>query len=411
MYNYVYISFQQRSFYMTKKQHTAWVLTVLISALYIFLGNKIAGRNYVMRDDLANGVAEKMKVVEIVDSNYEQTLFGDDAEMRGEEIILFEGQFVKGYKKGETVLAIQRVDDMYAVDMRPVKAGDMILVYDNPDPEIDIDYMFAEFHRVTVLWVLMAIFALLLLLFGRNKGVNTLVSLVFTLGAIFLVFIPAVLANGNIYLWAIITCIYIIFMTLLIVSGWTRKSLAAIIGCLSGVTVSGVLVLFCDLFLHMTGLVNEDSMYLMMLNTEDPVDIKAIIFAAIILGAVGAIMDVAMSLSSSLAELKEQAPDMTGSGVVRSGFVIGRDIMGTMSNTLILAYIGSSLSTTLLLVAYNSNVMLLFNTEMIVVELLQAVAGSFGILLTIPLTSIICGVLYDDNGKKDKMTYKSEKHS
>ena len=112
---------------MTKKQHTAWVLTVLISALYIFLGNKIAGRNYVMRDDLANGVAEKMKVVEIVDSNYEQTLFGDDAEMRGEEIILFEGQFVKGYKKGETVLAIQRVDDMYAVDMRPVKAGERSL--------------------------------------------------------------------------------------------------------------------------------------------------------------------------------------------------------------------------------------------------------------------------------------------
>ena len=70
-------------------------------------------------------------------------------------------------------------------------------------------------------------------------------------------------------------------------------------------------------------------------------------------------------------------------------------------NTLILAYIGSSLSTTLLLVAYNSQTVLLFNTEMIVMELLNAVAGSFGILLTIPLTSVVCGVLYDKKQKSE----------
>ena len=115
-------------------------------------------------------------------------------------------------------------------------------------------------------------------------------------------------------------------------------------------------------------------------------------------------MDVSMSPSSSLAELKEQAGGMTSTQLTRSGMVIGRDIMGTMANTLILAYIGSSLSVTLLLAAYNSSSpLLLFNTEMILVELLQAVAGSLGILLTIPLTSIICGILYradDEDGKK-----------
>ena len=382
---------------MGKKQKIAWVLTVLLSALYIFLGNRAANRNYIMRDDLSNGVPEKMKVVKIIDAEYEYTLYGDNTEAHGEDIILFEGEFLKGYKKGTRALAVQRVDDFYAVEMRPVEVGSKIVVYANPDPDIDVKYMFAEFHRVTILWVLIAVFCVLLLLFGRGKGVNTLVSLVFTIGAIFLVFIPGVLANGNIYMWAISTCAYIILMTLLIVCGFTRKSLAAIIGCASGVFVSGVMVIFCDKFLHLTGLVNEDSMYLMMLNTENPVDIKAIIFAAIILGAVGAIMDVSMSLSSSLAELKEQAPDLNGRKLVQSGFVIGRDIMGTMANTLILAYIGSSLSTTLLLVAYNSSTLLLFNTEMIVVELLQALAGSFGILLTLPLTSIICGVLYSDN--------------
>ena len=385
---------------MGKKQKIAWVLTVLLSALYIFLGNRAANRNYIMRDDLSNGVPEKMKVVRIIDAEYEYTLYGENTEAHGEDIILFEGEFLKGYKKGTRALAVQRVDEFYAVEMRPVEVGSKIVVYANPDPEIDVKYMFAEFHRVTILWVLIAVFCVLLLLFGCGKGVNTLVSLVFTIGAIFLVFIPGVLANGNIYMWAISTCAYIILMTLLIVCGFTRKSLAAIIGCASGVFVSGVMVLFCDKFLHLTGLVNEDSMYLMMLNTENPVDIKAIIFAAIILGAVGAIMDVSMSLSSSLSEMKEQVGNMTAAQITKSGMVVGRDIMGTMANTLILAYIGSSLSVTLLLAAYNSSTpLLLFNSEMILVELLQAVAGSLGILLTIPLTSIVCGILYRNEEK------------
>ena len=381
---------------MTKKQKLAWVLTVLLSALYIFIGNKVANQNYIMRDTLANGIPEKMKVVQIIDAEYELALYGEDAEAHGEDIILFEGEFLEGYKKGSTALAVQRVDELYAVEMRPVEVGNTIVVYSNPDPDIDVKYMFAEFHRVTVLWVLIAVFALLLLVFGRGKGVNTLISLIYTIGAIFLVFIPGVLSNGNIYMWAISTCAYIILMTLLIVCGYTRKSLAAIIGCASGTAVSGILVIFCDQFLHLTGLVSEDSMYLMMLNTDNPVDIKAIIFASIVLGAVGAVMDVAMDISSALAEIKSQIPDISRKQLIKSGFAIGRDVMGTMSNTLILAYIGSSLATTLLLVAYNSSTLLLFNTEMIIVELLQAIAGSFGILLSIPLTSFVCGVLYAD---------------
>ena len=379
---------------MSKKQKILYVVTILVSALYILIGNYIANKNYIMRDKLEYGVPEKMKVLEILDPTYEQTLFGQDAETRGENIILFAGQILSGYRKGSVVTAVQRVDKMYAIELRPVEEGQTIIVYNNPDPDVDAEFMFAEFHRSTILWVLAAIFCIILVLFGRSKGLNTLISLVFTIGSIFWVYIPAILANGNIYFWSIITCAYIIFMTLFIVIGYTKKSLASIIGCFVGVTISGSLVLFADKFLHMTGLVNEDSMYLLMLNIDEPVDIKAIIFGAIIIGAVGAIMDVSMSISASLAELKEQAPNLNSKQLISSGFVIGRDILGTMANTLILAYIGSSLSVTLLLFAYNSSTLLLFNTEMIVVELLQAIAGSFGILLTIPLTSIICGFLY-----------------
>lgn len=389
------------------RQKIIYVLTVILCVLLLVAGRKFATANPSVENVGTVQVSEKVKVVKVLDPEYEKTAFPDDWEMRGESIVLFEGEFMEGYKKGETETMIQRVDNLYAVEMRPVSAGDKIAVYRNPDSQINVGYMFAEYNRVTILWWLVAAFMFLLLLFGRGKGVSTILSLGLTIGAIFLVFVPAVLSYRNIYIWSLMTCVYIIFMTLLIVNGYTKKSLAAIIGCLGGVVVTGSLVKFCDLFLHTTGLVDEDALYLMMLNPENPLDIKAVVFAAIIIGAVGAVMDVAMDIASALAELKSQVGDISRTQIIKSGFTIGRDIIGTMSNTLILAYIGSCLSCTLLMVAGNPSLLLLFNTEMIVVELLQTIAGSFGMLLTIPLTSVVCGVLYGGNGEdENRITYK-----
>ena len=127
---------------------------------------------------------------------------------------------------------------------------------------------------------------------------------------------------------------------------------------------------------------------------DNPLDLKALIFAAIIIGAVGAIMDVSISIAASLAELKEKLPEISMLELWKSGMTISKDIMGTMANTLILAYMGSCLTSVQLMVAYNSSLLDLFNREMIIVEMLQALVGSMGILLALPLTSLICAALY-----------------
>jgi uncharacterized membrane protein len=144
----------------------------------------------------------------------------------------------------------------------------------------------------------------------------------------------------------------------------------------------------------MTGLIEEESIYLVQLYPDNPINLKAIIFAMIIVGAVGAVMDVSMSISSSLYELRIQSPEISSKELMKSGFTIGRDMMGTMANTLVLAYIGSSLTSVLLLVAYNASIHQVINRELIVAEILQALAGSMGMLLTLPLTSAICSVIY-----------------
>ena len=148
-----------------------------------------------------------------------------------------------------------------------------------------------------------------------------------------------------------------------------------------------------DRALVLTGLVDDNAMYLYLLREDRPIDLKAIIFAAILIGAIGAVMDVAMDLSSSLQELSIHSAHPTFASLSRSGFTIGRDIMGTMANTLVLAYLGGSLAVVLLFAAYAPTLTHLFNREMIAVEILQALAGSLGILASIPITSLVGGWL------------------
>jgi len=236
-----------------------------------------------------------------------------------------------------------------------------------------------------------------LLAFGGKKGFNTLLTLGLTCGAVFAVFIPSILSGQNIYLWSILVCLYSILTTLLILNGYNKKSLSAILGCFGGVLIAGGITIFMDGALSLTGVINDEAVYLSYLPTETPINLRAIIFAGIIIGAMGAIMDVAMSISSSLWEVKKNVRNIRPKALFRSGINIGKDIMGTMSNTLILAYIGSSLSMVLLLTVYDSSLLYLLNREMIIVEVLQALVGSFGILFSIPLTSFFSSLIYTKN--------------
>ena len=164
--------------------------------------------------------------------------------------------------------------------------------------------------------------------------------------------------------------------------------------------IAGLLTAAMNAIMNITGLVDEQAMYLNDLAGGLTIDLRAVIFAAIIIGATGAVMDVAISIASSLYELNDQLENPTFRTLLRSGFTIGRDMMGTMANTLVLAYIGSSLATVVLIVAYNASLTSIFNKEMIVVEVEQALVGSFGILSAIPLTSLLAAWFYPLGRKK-----------
>ncbi len=373
---------------MKNRQTVFQIITVFVSALLILLSYMhIVGDGTIFKGEL-DGEIIKARVIRVTDVNV-QNVSGESEFVT----VKFKAQALNTELRGKTVEAVQEIDKSYAFSPRQVEENDKVLISGYVQNG-ETFYYFGDFIRITPLLWLLAIFCVLVVIFAKMQGLKTVVSLGFTCLSVFTVLIPAILNGHNIYLWSILVCIFITVMTLCLISGFNVKSLCAGIGCICGVLCSGLITLIMDKFLNMTGLIEEESIYLVQLYPDNPINLKAIIFAMIIVGAVGAVMDVSMSISSSLYELRIKSPSIKPQALMKSGFTIGRDMMGTMANTLVLAYIGSSLTSVLLLVAYNADIQQVINRELIVAEILQALAGSMGMLLTLPLTSAVCSVIY-----------------
>ena len=370
-----------------------YILTVFLSCLLLWLGwMSVKNEAHLFQNTSGSDSEEALcRVLEITDDDQTISNLGDMYYL--EQRIEFDAEILRGPRKGEIISAEQLIDNVSTLGVQPVEVGDKLFVYSPADGTDDV-WSAGDFYRSGQVALLLGFFCLALLLFGQKKGFNTMLSLAFTCGAVFLVFVPSILAGRNPYLWSCLICLYIIGMTLALVSGFSCKSLASALGCSGGVQVAGLMTFLCSHTMKLTGFLDDDSLYVYLMNPDQPIDLKAIIFAANIIGALGATMDVAMSLSSSLHELSEQAPNISFTEMFRSGIRIGQDIMGTMANTLVLAYIGSSLSTVLLFVSYQASLLQLLNRELIIVELLQALSGSIGILFTIPISAFVSSVLY-----------------
>ena len=379
---------------MKNKQSVYQVIAVFVSALLILLAYLyVAGGAPIFKGSM-EGETVRCRVIRVTDVKT------DNVSGENEFVtVIFKAQALNTALRGKTLDVVQEIDKSYVFCPKEVEQNDKVLV-ESYTQDGETHYYFGDYVRITPLLWLLAIFCLLIIVFSRMQGLKTIVSLGFTCLSVFAVLIPAILNGHNIYIWSIAVCVFITVMTLSIISGFNVKALCAGIGCVCGVLCAGLTVIIADKFLNMTGLLEEESVYLIQLYPDNPINLKAIIFAMIIVGAVGAVMDVSMSISSSLYEMRIKSPHIKPAELMKSGFTIGRDMMGTMANTLVLAYIGSSLTGVLLLVAYNANIEQVINKEMIVAEILQALAGSLGMLLTLPLTSAVCAAIYYNKEEK-----------
>lgn len=381
-----------------------YFLTLLFSVLFIFAGNRLLS-NRLPKFSESHPALFRAKINKIVSQDIKpsEQIFEDGSQKGVEHFTtVFEATFLDGPQKGESVRGEQNILSL-KLDVAPtnlVFEGDTVYLAAST-PGTSSPWTVYGFDRVSSVFWLFIFFALLLIAFGRLKGVNTLLSLLLTCGAVFFVLIPAVLSGHNAYLWTTVVCIFIVVMSLLIINGFNEKTLAAGLASIMGMSVASLLMVIMNASMKLTGFINEEAGYLTRVNPGVEYDIKAIMFCAIILGATGAVMDVSMDIASSLCELSGTEEGKRFSNLVKSGFEIGKDSIGTMANTLILAYVGGSFVSLLLIVSLNlNNLRFLLNSEGMIVELLQMLIGAFSMLFTIPFATIISAFLYSGGRKK-----------
>lgn len=289
-------------------------------------------------------------------------------------------------------LSYYNTDDGMTADL--LNVGDKVYVYANFEDGVMVgDAYIGYVDKQDTIWLLVILYSALIIIIGGVKGVKALVSLIITILAFFIFTIPQIFAGANAMLVTILTSIVVTIITLILISGFNKKTVAAIIGTTAGIIVAGVLAVIFGTQMKLSG-IDEESYMLTTADVNTVFDFKGIMFSGIIIGALGACMDVGMSLSSAMYELKKESPDISRARLFKAGMNIGKDMMGTMTNTLILAYVGSSTCCILLFMGFNFKMFEILNQEKIAEEILRSIAGSMGLVCTLPLTALVSSILF-----------------
>ena len=345
--------------------------------------------------------AEVTKI--LVDNTKDEKVDGSN-NMRYQEftVKILEGKHLNEEYNMRNIIDAVDVYNLY------VSPGDKILldISEDSDGKITNLHLFDMLRENYLYWVI-GLFFVLLVLIGRGKGLKSIVTLLFTALMVIKVLLPLILKGYSPIMTSILVCTLIVAATLLIVSGFNKKTLTAFIGTIGGIIVSGTLALIVGNAAKVTGLANEDAQMLAYLPQKLNLDFKGILFAGIIIGCLGAVMDVTMSMASAMHEIREIKPDITKKELIKSGMNIGKDIMGLMSNTLILAQVGASIQLMLLFMAAKTSIHQIINLDMIASEIIRAVVGSIGLVCAIPLTAIVAATITNKNiGKQLLITTK-----
>lgn len=369
---------------------TCGVILILLVAAVLFARNVFSSTPLKSREI----GFERAKVLEITEEN-----LNEDPAFPG----LFIGyqdihvEILTGEFKGKTYPLRNPLGRTYNVRV----ADDMEIVVsiysDRGEAESVKVYSYRRNH---VTWWLLAIFILVVIGVSRLKGIKSLLSLGLTGVAIVCFLVPAVLKGFDPIGAAIVTAVFSITAGFYILNGWSKKTFAAILGTAAGVIIAGTVSYLAGQAANLSGLTMENSEQLMYVAEATGLKLQGLMFATILVTSLGAIMDVGMGIASSVAEVQRVNVRQGARELFTAGINVGKDIIGTMTNTLILAFTGGLLTLFLLIAAYGLSYNQVSNMDLLSVEVIQALAGSIGIVVTVPITALLAALL--SSGKKNR---------
>lgn len=258
-----------------------------------------------------------------------------------------------------------------------------------------------SYNRGPIVYAFVGIFVLILWAIGGKKGFKSVVGLAFTFICIVFLFIPMIYRGYSPFLSAVVVGILVTIVTMYLIDGLTVKSVSAVLGTIAGVIIAGGAASAFGYFAKISGYNVSEIEDLVVISSKTHLNIGGILFAGILIASLGAVIDVSMSVASTINEIHEKNPELSFKELFVSGINVGKDMMGTMSNTLILAFTGGSINTLLLIYAYNMKYNQVINMYSVGIEIMQGVSGSIGVILTVPIVSFItCRLLTGRRAKK-----------
>lgn len=325
---------------------------------------------------------DKAVVTEIITDNLQE----NGSRIGNQEVKV---RFLSGRRKGQETEAVSTNGNLYGTVCH---VGLKVITLTNQSGDVTVTSVYSRNREPYIVGFILLFFLLLYLVGGKN-GIKAVIGLVITFLMVVLFLFPAIYRGISPVYAAVLTVILVTVLSIFILTGYSRKTYAAILGTVSGVIISGLAAWLFGKAAGISGynVSNIDT----LVSVENCTNIKVgdLLFAGILISSLGAVMDVGLSIASTITEINHVTPGLGWRKLFCSGMNVGKDMMGTMSNTLILAFAGGSLSELVLDYAYNLPYLQLINSYTIGIEVMQGIAGSIGIILTVPLVSLFASVL------------------
>ena len=367
----------------TKRTVVRYLILLVLACLFtvfVMKLNDVEKTELVVRD---GQTFEKAEVMEILQDNMQ-----DNGTRVGEQRVRV--RMLTGEKKGEELEITSSAGFLFGA---ACEVGMQVIVMQSVSGDTVVASVYTQ-DREWAVYIFAALYLLALWVIGGWQGVKSSLGLMFTFFSMIFVYLPMIYRGFSPFWTAVFVCFITTLVTMYLIGGPTRKTVAATCGTVAGVVVAGISAQLFSLASGITGYNVSDIESLMTLWNTEGIQVGGLLFSGLLISALGAVMDVAMSVSSSLQEIYNQNPSLTRFELFKSGMHVGRDMMGTDSNTLILAFVGGSVSTLLLDYAYNLPYLQIINSNNIGIAVMQGLAGSFGVVLCVPLTVVICTALF-----------------
>lgn len=376
-----------------------WTCVVLAAALAVLLAARLLAAPVPVQSDEPENRAdyESASVDQILSDSTEKDPASDNG-YRGEQLLLVTVR--SGDYKGQQMQVYNYVGPLYG---GPLKVGDRATVLISTYSDGTVNATVYEFDRLLPLCIVLVLFIAAAVAVGSRTGVKSLVALAVTLVCLFGVLLPSLMKGANTLLMTFIVCAYVAVVSLTIVGGVRKKTVCAMLGAVAGTALALLFGLLAQGLTRIDGLRIDDVEPLLQLRqTGTPIGLRGLLVGGIVISALGAVMDVTMGIASSLSEVHAANPELSRRELFRSGMNIGRDMVGTMTNTLILAFLGSGFTLILYLYSLGLSPRQLLSSAYVSLEVVSGVASSVGVILSIPLTALITAEVFTREKKSGK---------